>query len=52
MAEVNDVDDAVREHYAQAARRAGSGCGPVVTGQQASVFGAGRLTEPCPKIAR
>ena len=42
MVENNAIDDAVREHYAEAARRAAACCGPVVSGSEAAVFGAGR----------
>jgi SAM-dependent methyltransferase len=42
MADLNAIDDAVREHYAGAARRAASGCEPAVAGPEAAVFGAGR----------
>ncbi len=42
MTDTNSIDDAVREHYADAARRAGSSCRPVVAGEEAAVFGPGR----------
>lgn len=42
MVDDSVVDEAVREHYAQAAQRSASCCGPVVTGAEAEVFGSGQ----------
>jgi arsenite methyltransferase len=42
MVDESVIDEAVREHYAKAARRSASCCGPVVTGTEADVFGAGQ----------
>jgi SAM-dependent methyltransferase len=42
MVEPDMIDEAVRKHYADAARRADACCGPVVSGDEAKVFGAGQ----------
>lgn len=42
VAERSEIEAAVREHYAAAARGVGSGCEPVVDGQAADLLGAGR----------
>ena len=40
MGDPKTIDDAVRDHYADAARRVGSCCEPAVTAEEAKVFGA------------
>ena len=41
MPDSSDIDTAVREHYANAARHVSSCCGPVVSEDESEVFGAG-----------